>query len=146
MALMPSADFVDSYVLVVDDPGIDAVEATRRALERLPGWVQPLMLMRNLIVAPFGLKTGQHANPKARRWVGLFPVISESPERVVLGFDDRHLDFLVVIEVSPAPEGQRTVSATTLVTTHNLPGRIYLDVILPFHRRIVPAMLEQLAG
>jgi len=34
------------------------------------------------------------------------------------------------------------VSATTLVKTNNLLGRIYLTIIMPFHRLIVPAMLR----
>jgi hypothetical protein len=40
----------------------------------------------------------------------------------------------------------RRVTATTLVLTHNLLGRVYLAIILPFHRLIVPAMLRQVAG
>ena len=42
-------------------------------------------------------------------------------------------------------QGQR-VTATTLVLTHNLLGRTYLAIILPFHRLIVRAMLRQVAA
>jgi hypothetical protein len=34
--------------------------------------------------------------------------------------------------------------ATTLVLTHNWLGRVYLAIILPFHRRIVRALLRKL--
>jgi hypothetical protein len=37
------------------------------------------------------------------------------------------------------------VTATTLVRTHNLVGRLYLLVITPFHRVIVRTMLAQAA-
>ncbi|MGY4574689.1 hypothetical protein ACVWY5_007759 [Bradyrhizobium sp. USDA 3256] len=40
----------------------------------------------------------------------------------------------------------RSITATTLVHTHNWFGRAYLAVILPFHRLIVPAMLRKAGG
>ncbi len=41
-------------------------------------------------------------------------------------------------------EARQRISATTLVETHNLLGRLYLAIVKPFHRMIVPAMLAQL--
>jgi Protein of unknown function (DUF2867) len=76
---------------------------------------------------------------------GIFPVLSESPNRLVAGFNDRHLDFRVVVDVTPSDQGQR-VTATTLVLTHNLLGRAYLAIIMPFHRLVVRAMLRQVAA
>jgi hypothetical protein len=49
-----------------------------------------------------------------------------------------------VVDVASAGAGQQ-VTATTLVLTHNRLGRIYLAIILPFHRLIVPAMLRKIA-
>jgi hypothetical protein len=77
--------------------------------------------------------------------IGIFPVISETPERLVAGFDDRHLDFRVVVDVASSGQGQ-DVTATTLVLTHNLLGRTYLAIITPFHRLIARTMLRQVAG
>ena len=34
----------------------------------------------------------------------------------------------------------------TLVLTHNLPGRCYLAIILPFHRLIARTLLRQVAA
>ncbi|MET0429751.1 MAG: DUF2867 domain-containing protein, partial [Microvirga sp.] len=73
---------------------------------------------------------------------GIFPVVSAAPDRVVMGFDDAHLDFRVVVDVVPEGRGRR-VTATTLVRTRNRFGRLYLAIIKPFHRAIVPAMLAQ---
>ena len=36
------------------------------------------------------------------------------------------------------------VRATTYVKTHNRLGRIYLAAVMPFHRLIVPAMMNGL--
>lgn len=74
--------------------------------------------------------------------------MSQTPERLVAGFDDKHLDFRAVIDVAaswPDSDAGQQVTATTLVRTHNLFGRIYLAIILPFHRLIVPAMLRKVA-
>ena len=101
------------------------------------------MRLRNLIVAPLGLKTPSHGKALAADSVGLFPVISETPGRIVAGFDDKHLDFRVIVEVTGAAP-RRDVTATTLVMTHNLLGRVYLATIMPFHRIIVPAMMRQI--
>ncbi len=76
--------------------------------------------------------------------IGFFPVISRSAEKLVLGVDDRHLDFRLVVEVSELGEGVQEVVASTVVKTHNPFGRTYLEIIKPFHRMIVPAMLAQI--
>jgi hypothetical protein len=99
-------------------------------------------MLRNLAVTPFGLKRGA---PTGAERIGIFPVVSASPDRVVMGFDDVHLDFRVVVDV--APEGsRRQVTATTFVRTRNRLGRLYLAAVKPFHRAIVPAMLAQVGG
>jgi hypothetical protein len=51
----------------------------------------------------------------------------------------------VVVDVASTGP-RRQVTATTLVLTHNLLGRTYLAVILPFHRIIVRAMLRHMVA
>ena len=75
---------------------------------------------------------------------GIFPLISQFPGKVVLGLDDRHLDFRVLVEVRDLGSGRQEVAATTIVKTHNWLGRAYLVIIMPFHRIVVPAMLAQI--
>jgi len=50
-----------------------------------------------------------------------------------------------VVDIATSGHGQ-CVTATTLVLTHNLLGRIYLAIILPFHRLVVRALLRQVAA
>ena len=38
------------------------------------------------------------------------------------------------------------MTATTLVQTHNALGRIYLTIIMPFHRLVAKTMLRQVAA
>ena len=70
--------------------------------------------------------------------------MSETPDRLVAGFNDRHPDFRVVVDVAHSG-AQQSVTATTLVKTHNWLGRTYLAIILPFHRLILRAMMQQVA-
>jgi hypothetical protein len=146
IALFPSAAFADAYRLIVDEPDIDAITAARRVLERAPGWIRRLMSLRNRIASRMGLKPAQLAlqeRPDGRVQIGAFPVISRSSERVVLGFDDKHLDFRIVVDVFRIDVSHSRITTTALVHPHNLLDRTYLAVVLPFHRMIVPAMLAQ---
>ncbi len=67
--------------------------------------------------------------------------MSETPDRLVMGFNDKHQDFRVVVDVTGRGAGQ-DVTLTTLVLTHNLLGRTYLRIIVPFHRLIARALLR----
>jgi len=144
-ALLAGAQFADAFGLDIGNRTLDARQAAERMMGRAPRWVDALVTLRNILVAPFGLKTSGAGATAARDMVGIFPVISQTPERLVAGFNDKHLDFRVVVDVVPSGDGQN-VTATTLVLTHNLFGRVYLAIITPFHRLIVPTMLRQVAG
>jgi hypothetical protein len=144
-ALLPGAQFADAFRITVDGTALDARQAAEKMLGRGPRWIETLMRLRNRMVAPFGLKRPLPVAPRAADTIGRFPVVSETPHRLVAGFDDKHLDFRVVVDVAAAGQGQ-SVTATTLVLTHNLLGRGYLAIILPFHRLIARAMLRQVAA
>lgn len=142
---LAGAQFVDAYRIQIGGGGLDAREAATRMFARSPRWVRTLVNLRNLIVAPFGLKTSGAGEPATGGMIGIFPVVSETPDRLVAGFNDSHLDFRVLVDVAPAGAGQQ-VTATTLVRTHNRLGRLYLAVIVPFHRLVVRSLLLRVAG
>ena len=143
--MLAGAQFVDAYRIALEGTALDARTAAIKMFARAPRWVEALVNLRNLIVAPFGLKTSGDGEPSTGGMIGLFPVLSETPERLVAGFNDSHLDFRVVVDVASAGNGQQ-VTTTTLVLTHNWFGRIYLTAIVPFHRLVARAMLRQVAG
>ncbi|MBB4196548.1 hypothetical protein CCR94_15395 [Rhodoblastus sphagnicola] len=129
-AALPGHDFADCYEIAVA-PDLDAPEAVRRIFANPPRWAAMLMDLRDALVGPFGLKPAPSTG---------FPVISERPDEVVLGFDDTHLDFRIVARVAG---GRATL--TTLVRRHNIWGRLYLAAVTPFHRRIARAFAERMA-
>ena len=140
--LLAGAQFVDAYRVVVEGHALDARTAAEKIFARSPRWIEALLRLRNLVVAPFGLKTSGRGEPASGGMIGIFPVVSETPERLVAGFNDHHLDFRVVVDVAAFADGQQ-VTTTTLVKTHNWLGRTYLTVIMPFHRLISRTMLRQ---
>lgn len=140
--LLAGAQFADAFRVTVATTGLDARDAAERLFTRNPPWIDALLSLRNALVKPFGLKTSGEGESAPGGVIGLFPVISETPDRLVAGFDDIHLDFRVVIDVGPL-EQSRQITATTLVKTHNLLGRVYLQIVLPFHRLIVRALLRR---
>ncbi len=144
-ALLAGAQFADAFRVEVVDPALDARHAAERMMARQPWWAEALVKLRNILVTPFGLKTSG-ANPTApREMIGIFPILSETPDRLIAGFNDHHLDFRVVVDIATSGTA-RNVTLTTLVLTHNWLGRTYLAIIMPFHRLIAPALLRQVTG
>jgi hypothetical protein len=108
-----------------------------------PRWVDPLVRLRNILVKPFGLKPSGEGAPAPGGLIGLFPVLSETPEQLVAGFDDSHLDFRIVVDVA-GDASLRHVTLTTLVKTNNFLGRTYLRLITPFHKLVARGMMGRI--
>ncbi len=99
-ALLPDAQFIDAHRVDIGDTDIDAREACVRMVLHPPRWIDALIRLRNILVSPFGLKTSGEGAPAPGGLIGLFPVVSETPERLVAGFNDYHLDFRLVVDVN----------------------------------------------
>ncbi len=143
--LLAGAQFVDAFRIEIGDRALDARHAAERMMARQPRWIETLTSLRNILVTPFGLKTSGASRTAPREMIGIFPIVSETPDRLVAGFNDKHLDFRVVVDVTNSGT-VRNVTATTLVLTHNWLGRTYLAIILPFHRLVVRTLLRQVAA
>ena len=142
---LPGAQFADAFRIEVTDCALNARQAAERMLARQPRWADALLTLRNILVTPFGLKTSGASSTAPREMIGIFPIVSQTPDRLVAGFNDKHLDFRIVVDVATSGATQK-VTLTTLVLTHNWLGRTYLAVILPFHRLIVRTLLRQVAA
>ncbi|MBR0950055.1 DUF2867 domain-containing protein [Bradyrhizobium canariense] len=143
-AVLAGAQFIDAFRVEIGATTVNAREACTRMVLHGPRWIDALTRLRNILVSPFGLKTSGEGAPAPHGLIGLFPVISETPEQLVAGFNDSHLDFRIVVDVAgDAPS--RRVTSTTLVRTHNLLGRTYLALIMPFHKLVVRSMMGCIA-
>ncbi|GGI29078.1 DUF2867 domain-containing protein [Bradyrhizobium guangdongense] len=142
--VLSGAQFIDAFRVEVGAAQLSAREACTRMVLHGPRWIDALTRLRNILVSPFGLKTSGEGAYAPGGLIGLFPVVSETPERLIAGFDDYHLDFRIVVDVA-GEATLRHVTVTTLVKTNNLLGRTYLALITPFHKLVARGMMGRIS-
>lgn len=135
-------DWADAFRTRAKHPFANARAVGETAFSTFPFWVNILMAIRNLCVSPFGLETGRGQNPGHER-IGFFPLVSETADEVVVGLNDKHLDFRCVVDIANR-DGHQEITISTIIARHNLLGRLYLAVILPFHRLILRVVMANL--
>jgi hypothetical protein len=114
-------------------------------------WEQQLMTLRNWLVRPFGLKTGQADGGQAGQKItfepgtqaGFFRVYQQAAQEILLGEDDYHLDFRLSILLIRHNDRQ-FLTVSTIVKHNNWLGRAYFLPVRLFHRLIVPATMRNL--
>lgn len=149
-------NFVDSFRGVLNDYNnkFTSVDVGKAFFSSGPKWVGKLFTLRNKIVSIFGLKTSgdftnrerQIANFKCEpgEQLGLFKVFAKTENEVILGEDDKHLNFRVslYLEQQIIEAKKKDLTITTTVEFNNLYGRLYFLPVRPFHKLIVPTMLK----
>ena len=143
------ADLLDAFAIHLPAGANDDLEVLVRAgFERPAGWIRALTQVRDAMMATVGVKSSRAIGAAAAARgpvIGYFPLLSKSAGELVVGEDDRHLDFRVAILLRTGAAGGRELVVVTVVHCHNRLGRTYLAVISPFHRVIARASLEQAA-
>lgn len=144
--------FCDAYEASLSRPALSVEQIYRAVFGHAPQWVRTLMDLRGWLVAPFGLmhpdrdalQSQKDGLARARFDVGerfgVFTIRSIEPHEVILGENDRHLDFR--LSVYKPVQRAETVTISTVVQINNSLGRFYLALIKPFHRTIVRALLQ----
>ena len=147
--LYVGADLLDAFAIRLPAGVDDDLEALARAgFERPAGWIRALTRVRDAVMATVGVKSSRAIGAAAAARgpvIGYFPLLSKSAGELVVGEDDRHLDFRVAILLRTGAAGGRELVVVTVVHCHNWLGRMYLAAITPFHRVIARANLEQAA-
>jgi hypothetical protein len=151
--LFPGAHLADAFAITLPPGAPQDTEALARAVFGDPApWFRALLALRDAIVRPFGLKTSAQLRHElggeaSATHIDFFLIVSRRPDELVIGDDDRHLDFRASVLQRASGDGQaRELVATTAVHCHNLLGRVYLFVISPFHRLVVRSSLARAAA
>jgi hypothetical protein len=128
-------DFTDTFVLRLPPGSSRDVEYWHHALRSvgIPLWAAALMAVRNRVARGLGLHTAGRSSD-----TDPFTVLTRTGDTLVVGADDKHLDFRGVLRVVGDD-----LQCATVVHQHNAAGRAYFTVVKPFHRRIVPALLRR---
>jgi len=143
------SDFMDCVQGPRTDFNLTPERAAYVTMAKMPKWVERLMYLRNLLVSPFGLKTGRGRSfgadvPKEFKVgdrIGVFRIESVSDTEVVIGEDDRHLDFRISVFLD-----ETSYYLATWVHPHNWLGRTYLRIVMPFHRLITQNCMKRLVA
>ncbi|MES2104920.1 MAG: DUF2867 domain-containing protein [Pseudomonadota bacterium] len=151
--IYPSMDLADAYAIRLPENAITDPELLARfVLSHQAPWVAGLMRLRDMLVAGFGIKTSGQlqnlANSDGDKRIHIFKIYQTGANEIVLGEDDKHLDFrlslLRQIRLEPAGSSPYLV-LSTVVHCHNLLGRTYIFLIAPFHRLVVQSSLRRAA-
>ncbi len=139
-------DHLDSYEIAAGSKSRSLIELYAGALGHLPKVFKHLLVLRSLIVKPFGIAGVSHADltkaidtqksyavgDKVGRWT----LYGQYPDELITGANDKHLDFRVSVF-----RDDRRIVLSTAVMTHNAFGRAYLTTIMPFHKFGVASLL-----
>lgn len=147
-------DYTDSFGGVVDDwNNTMTMDALVDAfLKPPPPWVLALIKLRNQIAACAGLKrgtlpksTGNSIRHTPGSQAGFFKCFECTENEVILGENDKHLDFKVSIlrQTDAELPHRKTVVISTVVHYNNWMGKVYFFFVKPFHQLIVRSMLQR---
>lgn len=144
----------------VDIKHVDSVKSMREfiaaALSYMPVWMIALYKVRAVFVRLLGLKQGGY--PGAERvkpedviftpgdMGSFFKVRGGEEERYwVAGATEKHLSGVLAVAVEPLPDGVKRYHMATIVHYRNWTGRVYFNIIRPFHHVVVWAMMRHAA-
>ncbi|GGX33698.1 DUF2867 domain-containing protein [Aquimarina muelleri] len=149
-------DYTDSFQGIVYDPKNDftSTDLGKAFFRSGPKWVGALFTLRNKIVSLFGLKTSNINKDRKKLLenfkcepgdqLGLFKVFGKKENEVILGEDDKHLNFRVSLFKKQYTNGEKNkeIIVSTTVEFNNWFGKLYFLPVRPFHKIIVPIMLK----
>jgi len=151
-----SFDYIDSFQGDFADKNgsITSTEIGKSFFASSPKWIDKLFMLRNKLVGFLGLKTSgeniarqkliENSECEQGDQIGLFKVYTKTKDEVILGEDDRHLNFRVSLYIDQQTNDRtnKKLIISTTVKFNNWFGRIYFLPVRPFHKLIVPAMLK----
>ena len=143
--------YADCYSIdFKNEKPITVEEIARAFFKSIPGWVLFLLGLRNWLVKWFGLKGGDAREVLARlekdpiepgKPFGIFQVIKKNANEILMGEEDKHLDFRVSIGLKSKTGNDYTASVATIVQFNHFSGRLYFLPVKPFHKLIVKRMM-----
>jgi hypothetical protein len=137
-------DYSDIFSVQTKKQNLDIEEVITAFFSTTPKWIDYLFELRHNIVALLGLKTNSNTiiefnyPLQAGEKIGFFEIFEVSETEIILGENDTHLDFRVLVRI----EKENQISVETLVEFKNFFGKTYFQIIKPFHKLIVASMLK----
>ncbi|QQE10421.1 DUF2867 domain-containing protein [Planctomycetota bacterium] len=146
--------YMDSFSIQIpkaESVSVDYLNAL--IFSSVPQWIRVLMAIRNCLVKPFGLETGniplpKEVDPSIRFVEGespiFFTVLLRNENEIVMAEKDKHLNFRASTLKVKNTDGSVTLYLTTIVHFNNIWGRLYFLPVKPFHKLIIKSILKRL--
>ncbi|MGZ3237586.1 MAG: DUF2867 domain-containing protein [Burkholderiaceae bacterium] len=140
--LIETAYFKDSYRALLNHRHARIVDIFLAIFAHHPIWMKIPLILRNCIVPLFGIAAPTVSetinftiknNYSVGDKIGVWPILSMTENELVVGRDNKHLDFrLSVLKVT---NGESTsVAVSTICMVNNTFGKVYLFFVVPFHK------------
>ncbi|TDO98965.1 DUF2867 domain-containing protein [Marinomonas balearica] len=145
------AYFYDAWSVQAAMADLDPLAQFIRVAKKTPSWIDLMMVLRNRVVQLFGLKnvgvlsdidpSKPSADYKVGERVGVFTLLENSENEVLLGDEDNHLSVVVSIHKKRnANDTETMVTVSTVVHIKNWMGRLYMLPVAPVHHVIAKRM------
>jgi hypothetical protein len=149
-ALLENANVID---IKVTESDVTLREFVAGMLSYQPSWVTFMYRIRAGFVRLLGMKQGGIPRPKMMspekvpmeqgKRAYIFTVHSSQEDRFWMSeIKDSHLDAMLGVVVEPLSENQRRFYVLTLVYYNQWVGRLYFNVIRPFHHLVIRVMIK----
>lgn len=142
-------DYKDSFCYPLQRNDVETWELVAAFFMSVPKWVDSLMWLRNRLVSLFGLKGGgidpaQLKPPYLEgQQIGVFKILMLSENEVVLGEEDRHLDFKTSLLIRQDADNELVIS--NIVRLNNVLGKFYFSIVKHVHQLIVLMIIKRMA-
>jgi hypothetical protein len=148
------ADYSDVYEMIVEKNSQLTPDNLLIAFwTDFPAWVQCLFRLRDILVKPFGLKgADDNYNYFQQKFTEMvrtsetykqMSIPAKNENETILQMADKHLTAELSCHIENIIDNKLKISIITLVHYHNVFGKIYFNVIKPFHRIIVKTIMKR---
>ncbi len=153
-ASLPSAFFHDSYRVRLNQTNNSSshmIELFFAVFGHHPWWIKLVLLSRSFVAKQFGLETPSvsdilHSAVKPTYsigdTIGPWPIFSKTTRELIVGRDNRHLDFRLSLLKRTIDQCEELVISTTC-KVHNRFGKVYLFFVVPFHKWGVKTLIRR---
>ena len=150
--VVEAAYFRDSYRAPLSRGDLGIVPVYAAIFGHSPLVVKLLLVARNAVAGLAGLEVPSVRDVMRFQLrepygvgdkIGPWPIFAIDAAEIVAGRDNKHLDFRVSVLKATDQNGRASVTVSTVCSTHNLAGKIYLFFVVPFHRFGVQALISR---
>jgi Protein of unknown function (DUF2867) len=146
-----AAYFSDAYRAPLKSPPAGVTDIFFSIFGHPPNCIKHALLLRNRIAKRFGLDVPSDALILEPEWreryhvgetIGPWPIFIIDDTELIVGRNNRHLDFRLSIFRERGINQSSVVISTVCVTRH-WSGKVYLFFVVPFHRWGVQYLIKR---